>query len=126
MSALVIEGAAWEDSGTSLMCRLRGVDGDLVARADLSSIAYSVFDEDDTDAEPDEGTLTVADVVYDTLQTDSRWTKDGTGYNFRWDTPAALLADGGRRYRFEVKFTPVSGEPFHVVWRVPTGDLRRS
>lgn len=126
MSASITVGSVWEDSGVSLMARVLVGDGTAMQQADISSIAYSVYNEADTTSATSTGTLTVATVVFDALQTDARWTKDATGYNFRWDVPASILATGGATYRFEIAFTPASGEVFHAVFRVACGVLYRS
>jgi len=115
----------YEDSGATLMARVLGDDATAIQQADVSSIAYSVYDLDDTSS-PSTGTLTVSDVVYDTLQTDDRWDADTTGYNFKWAAPASLFATGDRVYKVEVAFTPASGEVFHVVWTVTVLSILRS
>lgn len=118
----------WEDSGCALLARVRGNSAANVTQATISSIALSVFDL--TSATPDTATTTatpvVASTIFDTLQTDDRWTKDTTGYNFAYAVPAATLATGGRIYQFEFLLTPSSGEVFHVVFQVETARLRRS
>lgn len=131
MRTTIIEGVVFEDSGASLMARIKGGDGANITQASISSIAYSVFSLSTTNGvttgtETTTGTLTVSDVVFDTLQTDARWGKDSTGYNFRWDVPASVLANGDTTYRIEIKFTPTSGEAFHVVAEVETVGLYRS
>lgn len=115
----------YEDSGAYLMARVLGGDGSAVAQADISSIAYSVYDMDDTSS-PATGTLTVANVVYDSLQTDSRWTEDTTGYNFGWSAPASLFPSGSKVYLVEIALTPASGEVLHVKYKVTTRDVLRS
>lgn len=115
----------YEDSGAYLMARVLGGDGSAVQQADVSSIAYSVYDSDDTSS-PATGTLTVANVVYDTLQTDSRWTADATGYNVGWSAPASLFPTGDRVYLVEVAVTPASGEVYHLRWDVTTRPILRS
>lgn len=62
--------------------------------------------------------LTVSAVIFDTLQTDARWTIDSTGYNFRHTPGASNFASGDRRYRIEYVFDPVSGENFALVYHV--------
>ena len=101
MSAPLIEFAVWEDSGASLMARITGNDATNIQQADVTTIAYTVSslatDADTgvvTGTETATGTLTVSSVVFDTLQTDARWTLDSTGYNFRWDVPASIFATG--------------------------------
>lgn len=117
----------FEDSGGSLMARVVGPDAATVTSTMLSGITYSVYDT----AEPstslvNASTLTIANVIYDTLQTDARWTRDATGYNFRYDAQSTELPAGKKKYRFEFRFAPVSGQPFHTAWEITTVDLYRS
>ena len=117
---------AFEDSGISLMARITGTDAANIAQSDVSSIAYSVFDSNDYSTAVSTGALTVSNVVFNSLQTDARWTTDSTGYNFRWDMPASILTVGDRVYRVEITITPSSGEVYHVVFDVSTVPIYRS
>lgn len=121
-----IRGTVWEDSGCSLMARILGVDGEYITQAGISTITYAVH-RTDTGAEVIASTsLTVANVVFDTLQTDSRWHADSTGYNFRMDAPAASFPTGNVTYHVEVTFTPATGAVFHVVFAVAALQIFRS
>lgn len=119
--ATIIKGTVFEDSGASAMARIVDNDGTLILQADFGTITYGVFDMSDPGASSN--SLTVATVVFDTLQTDSRWTIDTAGYNFRHDIPASDFGSGAKNYRFEYKFAPSSGEAFHVVFEIATKDL---
>lgn len=125
MSARVWESEGFEDSGFFILGRVLGDDAEPIVQADISTIELTVTDLLD-DSVVTSGSLTVSDVVFDTLQTDARWTADETGYNFRYNAPASAVPNGGRRYRFEFKFTPNSGEVFHISHERVTGDLKRS
>ena len=79
----------------------------------------------DTEATVDSGTLTIANVVFDTLQTtalDPWWTADSTGYNFGWLVPATTMIVGGIPYNIDLTFTPTAGaaSAFGVVFRLET------
>ena len=113
-----------EDSGCYLMARIRGTDAANIVQADISSIDLAIHCSDGTDNAV--GAIVVSSVVFNTLQTDARWTVDSTGYNFRYNATAAQLDDGGRVYTYEFKITPASGQVFHVVFKVPTENLFRS
>jgi hypothetical protein len=115
-----------EDSGVRWMARILAVSGSAILQANVSTIAYSVFDKSDPTTATATGTLTIASVIFDTLQTDSRWTKDETGYNFAWNVPASIFATGDKTYRIEVKITPTSGEASHIVRDFPVVALHRS
>lgn len=99
-----------EDSSFSLMQRIHA-DGVNIEQADVSSIAYKVTNTN-TGVEISGGTLTVSTVVYDTLQTDSRWEADSTGYNFRHDFDQTTLTDPDVVYVIEYEFTLISGNKF--------------
>lgn len=115
----------FEDAGSTVMDRVRGNNAALITQATITSIALKVLEStseaDVFNAIGEEvsgtgGALTVASHVYDTLQTDANWTKDVTGYNFRYAAPAACFPTGNRWYSLWFLFTPTSGEPFWVVW----------
>ena len=65
--------------------------------------------------------LTVADVIFNDLQTDLLWTVDEIGYNLRHvmdvsANPAFTIA--GRRFLVEYELTPGSGQVILVRFRV--------
>lgn len=107
----------WEGSPPLLMSREEKA-GANIAQADISSISYAIFSVvGSTVTSVATGTLTVANVVYDALQTGAPWTEDTTGYNFRWDVAASVYTFvGGVKYRFQVVFNPASGEDWPAVF----------
>ena len=64
--------------------------------------------------------------MFDTLQTDSRWSEDDTGYNFRHTVGASVFSEANHHYEIEYVFTPASGEVYAVVFRTMTKTLRSS
>lgn len=98
-----------EDSNFSLAGRLRAPDGALATQAKVSSLSWKVFDLDDRANAFQSGSLTVADVIYDSLQTDDSWDEDSTGYNFRHDISSAIFTDPERRYMVEYTVSWASG-----------------
>ncbi len=123
-----IKGKIWEDGGAQLMARVVGQSAANITQASLTSIACKIFDLDGATPTTavDTSTLTVSSVVYDTLQTDARWTTDTTGYNFRHAPAYTIFTTGGHRYRIEYKFTPVSGDPFFVVFQLQSQEVLTS
>lgn len=115
----IIQAKIFEDGSADCMARITGGDGSNIMQSDVTSIAFAVFDTHG--ATPDtaisSGTVTVADDVFDTLQTDSRWSLDATGYNFRHDHGATVFPTGGHVYQVEYKFTS-SETPAKVYWVV--------
>lgn len=118
-----IEVVAWEDTGLVLMARVLGASGAVVTQATLDSITAKVLDRDD-DSLVATLTVTIADVVFDTLQTaDPRWTADTVGYNFLHAIPATALPSPNKEYRVGYLFTPSSGQPFGMAVDVSTRRL---
>lgn len=123
----VIAGTIWEGVTPHLMARVLDGEAAAITQAGVSAIAWEVWDVDDSSGPTkiDDGTLTVADVVYDSLQNDARWQAavgDGTGYNFRWACPAANFAIGGRTYWVEVELTGTGGVSVPLVFEVLAKD----
>ena len=106
-------GVVNEDSTFSIMARVHA-DGANVTQSDVGSISYAIYYADDLEEHTASSSLTVSAVIFDTLQTDDRWTTDNTGYNFRHDVGHTVLTDPTRRYRFEYKFTLSGGSEFYL------------
>ena len=120
-----VTGIVYEDSTFSLMSRFE-VDGANAVQADCSSITIKAWDTDDYDTTVLSATLTVSNVVYDTLQTDGRWDTDSTGYNFRYDVADTICTEPGHQYRFEVVVTTSGGKLPPMVWIVNCLQTRSS
>ena len=120
----VFTGAQWEGQSPALKARIVDQDGTNLVQADVSSIAYQMFDAADTTDKTvtSNGTISVATVIFDTLQTDEVWTATDTGYNFRWIAPGAELA-GVITYRVEVTLTLAVGGTVPMVFSVAGSDL---
>ena len=118
-TATIWKGSMFEDSGASPMARVVGNDGANIVQADVTTIFRTIYNAATGVVVQASTEITVATAVFDTLQTDARWTKDSTGYNFRDDAPAAQFASGSVVYRIEYKFTPDSGEVWHF-WFQPS------
>jgi hypothetical protein len=115
-----------EDSGKRLMNRITDDSGTDLEQADVSSIAYTVYDAADLSSSTASGSLTVSTVIYDTLQTDSAWDTDSTGYNFGWSAPSSIFSKGGILNKVEIAFTPASGEAFKLIWFVRVRSISAS
>jgi len=90
--------------------RVTLLSGDYITQAALASVSRSVFHGSTT---PTSGptSLTVANVVYDTLQ---EWDKDATGYNFAETLDNSLFTEAGD---WGVRYTFVTtGGTDSVVW----------
>ena len=107
------------------MARIQGGDASNITQATTSAITVAVFKNANTSATYT-ASLTVADVVFDALQTDSRWDYDSTGYNFRTELPALVFDTGDATYTVEYKFTPTSGSQYFVIYEIDTVEVYTS
>lgn len=85
--------------------------GKCLKQADLSSITFRAYDEEDPDTTVNSGTVTVSSSIFDTLQTtadDPAWPFT-RGFNFRHDLTPANFPTGDRTYVVEYKFTTTGG-----------------
>ena len=112
-----------ESTPKVLMTRIVGTAATAITQSTLAAISYLVKRySTKADAENDadgtvvvsETALTLASVVYNTLQTDNDWTNtaDSVGYNFKMALPAAALPVAGQWYVVEVWCDPISGDDF--------------
>ena len=123
MSATPTRATIYEDTAITCMARILGDDAAAITQSDISSISLSVFKNASTTASSGPTALTVSDVIFDSYQTDARWTKDSTGYNFRYQIPASVPDTGDATYQCEFKFTPASQPVFFVVFLVDTVEV---
>jgi hypothetical protein len=136
---LALTQAVPAHTGVRLMARIRNYAGVLMTQASISSINAVVTDLTKEKALAGSGfvsntSLVVSSVVFDTLQSDLTWQKDTAmnpappppvsdgafGFNFAWLAPATNFATAGDRYQVDVKFVPVTGEPFIVPFQFQT------
>lgn len=137
MGAGIITGVGVAGSDVALFARLKGAAGQLVTRASIASIAYTVSDLT-AGVVAGTGTFTPASTIFDSLQQgDARWTADSaaqlgadglTGYNFAATIPASVFAlttlsplptgsTPAHTMQIDVTFTPTAGGQFKVSWR---------
>ncbi len=126
--AIDIYGTAFKNGSATLLARVVGQGGADVVQADLSAVRYTVFLLDDQD--PDGRTavanhsnvaLSVAQLIFDSLQLDPLWTIDEIGYNFRHVldvSPHQAFSVAGRNYLVEYQLTPMAGQVILVRFRL--------
>ncbi len=119
----VIKAPVWEDADAICMARVVGADGVNITVASLTSIFWAVYNRITKALVAESDELTVANVVFDSLQTDARWSRDNTGYNFRHRVPDTVLTNPNIIYAVEYKFTATGGEVFWVVFDLSTREI---
>ncbi len=97
-----------ESSSFSTMYRVL-VEGAAAKQADVASVEFSVINDETKEVIQSLTALTVADVVFDSLQLNTMWDVDASGYNVKHDVPHTLLTDATIRYRLEYKITFTGG-----------------
>jgi len=122
-----IHGSVFKNGSVTLLARIVGAGGANVVQADISAIQYTVYLLDDQDPDARSGVsghtdvaLSVAAVLFNSLQTDPRWTVDATGYNFCHvlDVSAhQAFTIAGRRCLVEYRLTPSGGQVIVVRFR---------
>lgn len=115
-----IYGTAFKNGTVVFMARIVDSDGDDIQQADVSAVKYSVYEIDPCRPDNlavvdghDDATLTVADVIYDSLQTGGLWTVDEEGYNFRHEIDVSqdeAFPKAGAQYQVRYELSPTSGQ----------------
>lgn len=118
-------GFVYEDSTFALMSRFE-VDGANGVQADCVSIQMKAWKATDFDDTVLDAALTVSSVVFDSLQTDGRWTRDSTGYNFRYDVADTICTVAGALYLFEAVIETSGGSLPPLTWEVTCKETRSS
>ncbi|MBN2024066.1 MAG: hypothetical protein JW809_14885 [Pirellulales bacterium] len=121
-------GLVFKNGTATLLARVVGEDAAPIGQADIDSIVYSIYQLDAADADcrlaiagHADVPLAVEDVIFDTLQTDARWTADAIGYNFAHTIDVATapaFAIAGRDYLVEYRLAPVAGQLILVRFRL--------
>jgi len=107
----------YEQTGVTVMARIRNNAGAYITQASLSSITCNVFSLQGGVKQVGSPAVTISATVFNTLQTnanDPRWTLDNVGYDFAFSIPASFFATAGQ-YRAEFLFQPISGDQFAIV-----------
>jgi len=121
-------GTVFKGGSATCLARVVGHDAAPITRTDVSSIEYSIYllEADDPDSRTavdghDQVALDKISVVFDSLQTDARWTRDAVGYNFRHTisvTSNDAFAVAGRDYLVEYRLSPCNGQVILVRFRL--------
>lgn len=117
-TARVFPFTAFRNSGWTALARVQGPDGANLTQTTTTGVSVTVKQQDGTQTYT--ASLTVADVIFDTLQgtpsnPDARWREDETGFNFACEIPATAFPAAGH-YRIEFVFNPAAGEDFPLIF----------
>ena len=121
-------GTVQKGGTATCLARVVGEDAAAISQTDISTATYSVFllDDDDPDGRTvvsghDGESLVAASIIFNSLQTDARWTVDDTGYNFRHTIDISTdnaFTVAGRNYLVEYRLVPSAGQVIIVRFRL--------
>ncbi len=109
--------------GSPRLCAMVYLNGTAITQADVSTITYTIYE---LGSRPDDRTaitghmdvsLSAADVIYDSLQTDAQASK----FNYAHQVPVSVhpaYATAGKSYQVEYKVQPTSGQVIIVRFQV--------
>ena len=121
-----ITGVAWKGGGFSILADALDSQGNPIKQAALSSITRKVFDMSGSTPTVAVSTsvVSISGTVSDTYLTGKGWNVNTTGYNFRDDLPATVLAANDHKYEIDYEFVPVSGAAFRLGAEVDAKAMR--
>lgn len=114
-----VAGPVFQNGDASFLARVE-IDGVVAQKSDIATITCNVYDlKGDTPTTPVlTPTLTVAATMFDTLQTDGRWTRDTSGYNFRHAMPNTAFTHARHEYDVVYQFTSSTSKVAFAKFRV--------
>jgi len=126
---MAVEARGVVSVGGTVACMARVVNQEntAITQATVTSITYSVYSVNRATGvrteivNQQDNSLTVASVVYDTMQTDKGWSVDVTGFNLRFVVDIssyAAFATVNTNYIVKAIVTPTSGQVFPVPFEV--------
>ena len=107
-----------KDSAIVTLARIEGTDGVDILQADLAAIYIVVKIDGVQTYSNGAATLTIASVIFDTLQNDGRWKEDTTGFNFEHTVPKEAFTSIGT-CRVEYIFEDSSGNRWPLTYEGP-------
>lgn len=117
IQGLMFRGEVIQDTGFQVLGHILGINAQPVKQAQLTSISVKVYDSLDISSAVVDTTLTISDVIFDTLQSDNRWCYED-GYNFLHKVSAAYTPNGWRTYKYFYTFNPTTGDDWKVLGEV--------
>jgi|SRR5579864_97101 len=113
---LIVKCSSWMLGNLVLLARIRSESGAYVTQASLLSGTVKVLDGYTPVQIGSTINLTIASVIFDTLQQDAiRWVLDTTGYNFLFTVPASYFPKAGL-YLVQTEFLDTSNNPVFCQW----------
>jgi len=123
-----ITGLAFKNGSITLLARIESEAGVPIGPSAVASASYTVYQLDESDPNAETAvaghtarSLTVADILFDTLRQDAAWDADPLGYNFKHTLDVAsaqAFAQAGLYYRVRYELTTPAGPPILVRFKL--------
>jgi hypothetical protein len=123
MNEVIAKAIVIENTSVVCLARVRASSGSYLTQATTTSLTVKVFNLNDRSQSGATQTPSKTSCVFDTLQTDARWSEDSTGYNLAVPITADYLTDGNIVYQVECKLVTTDSMPFYILWQVQTKDI---
>jgi hypothetical protein len=108
-----------QSNPTSFLARVQDQSGNLITQASATAITVTVWNVE-TSTQTDTFSPSVSSTIYNTLQTDGRWTTDSIGYNLAINLDSSAFNAGNCRFQVQVAITPQSGSVYRLIAVVET------
>ena len=115
-----VKGKVYRHGTAVFMARLVTASGQVINQASVSALEYTIYEltmDDPSGLIPVTGhtgvSLTISEVIFDTLQDDDAWAVDSVGYNFRHELDVSAneaFTEAGKVYQVRYELTPVTGQ----------------
>ena len=127
-SANDIQGTVFANATATFLARVEDSSGANLQQADVTAITYTVSAVGPDESAPpttilghENLTLDKTAVIQDTLQADSTWSVDATGYSFRHEIDVSsfeAFPQSGVVYQVRYEITPTTGQKIVFRFRV--------
>lgn len=116
---MIFQGTNLANSATVLLARATWPNGSYVDQPSTSVIEYGVWNRDTGEETGSEYIESIGATIFNTLQTDSRWTADAIGYNIAVAIDGSFFPIEGN-YRVEILLIPTAGSSITIAWDIQT------
>lgn len=100
-----------QGSPATILMEVLNADYTNIQQDELTSITYSIYEQNSGTYTATDEEVTVEDAIYDSYQTGQGWDGPSQGWNFK-HSPLATYTPDAKRYRIIYTFTPEEGQPF--------------
>jgi hypothetical protein len=108
-----------EGNPATILARIQDQFGVPISQSQVTSISVAVWNVE-TSTLIATTTPSVSSCVFDSFQTDGRWSIDAIGYNFAANIDGTSFNVGDNVFQIQATITPITGDPYVITARVQT------